>query len=96
MIRFQHKIMNDDLIVSYDPVAHAAYIRVKSGRVSRTVKETPDVFVDLDSKGSLLGVELLDPKNIRINIVHKIAKEFGFPGLKHLNLRAIPSIYTYA
>lgn len=94
MIRFQHKILNDDLIVSYDPVASAVYVRVKSGRVSKTKKEAPGVFVDLDSKGHLLGVEFLDPKHIQISIVHRIARQFNLPGLKHINPRAIPAVYA--
>ena len=96
MIRFTHKIMNDDLIVSYDPEARAVYVRVKSGRVSKTKKQAPGVFVDLDSKGNLLGVEFLDPKHIEVNIIQRIARVFKFPGLKHLNPKAIPAVYACA
>lgn len=40
----------------------AAYIRFIAGKVARTVEVVPDVlFADYDSKGDLMGLELLGP-----------------------------------
>jgi uncharacterized protein YuzE len=48
---------------TYDDEADAAYIylgaSIKKGGVARTVEVTSDVYADFDTKGRLLGIELL-------------------------------------
>lgn len=43
----------------YDPEADALYLRLKKRRVSKTVEIADHVFVDLDSEGTPLGIEIL-------------------------------------
>ena len=43
----------------YDKTADAMYIRIKKGKVHRTKEITDTCIVDIDKKGTLLGVELL-------------------------------------
>lgn len=45
--------------ITYDKEADAAYFRVRSGKISRTVKLHDWLLVDLDKDGRLLGVESL-------------------------------------
>lgn len=45
--------------VTYDKEADAMYIRIKKGKVHRTKEITDTCIVDLDKKGTLLGIELL-------------------------------------
>ena len=49
--------------VTYDKEADAMYIRVKKGKVHRTKEVTDTCILDLDKKGTLLGVELLFVSN---------------------------------
>lgn len=86
----------EDIHINYDPAAKAAYIKVREGRVHKTVEEVPGVFLDIGTNGQLLGVEFLDPKKIDISLVRKIAKEFKTPSLKHVNPNAIPKVYLAA
>ena len=44
---------------TYDKEADAMYIRVKKGKVYKTLKVSDMVLVDVDKKGQALGLELL-------------------------------------
>ena len=47
--------------ITYDKEANAAYLYFKKFRsVSKTLPITEDVIVDLDSKGKILGIEILN------------------------------------
>jgi uncharacterized protein YuzE len=37
-----------------------AYIRLAKGKVFKTVEVSPTIFNDIDKKGTLLGIELLE------------------------------------
>lgn len=56
----------------------AVYFRFKIGDVAKTLEaEEPDVLVDLDSAGCLLGVELINPASVDIGRVLKnLARRF--------------------
>ena len=44
---------------TYDKEADAMYIRVKKGKVHKTLKVSDMMLVDVDRKGQTLGLELL-------------------------------------
>jgi uncharacterized protein YuzE len=46
--------------VRLDRDAGAAYLRLSTNRVARTVEFSEDIYVDLDAMGVVVGVELLD------------------------------------
>lgn len=46
--------------VKLDRDAGAAYLRLSTNRVARTVEFSEDIYVDLDVTGVVVGVELLD------------------------------------
>ena len=49
--------------ITYDKVADAAYMTLRKGRVAKTVEMSDSVIIDLDKKGNLLGIEMLDASN---------------------------------
>ena len=71
------------MLVSYDPEAKAIYIHLR-GRVPvhRTTEYAPDVILDLDIDGELIGVELLD---LAPGVLNDIASEFNVPDLKRVH-----------
>lgn len=95
MIRFDFEGMRD-LLISYDPGAHAAYIKVRQGRVERTKEEAPGLYVDIGRDGRLLGVEILDPKRIQLKFIARLAKEFKVPELARINPRHLAGVYAPA
>ena len=46
-------------VMTYDKEADAAYFKLKKGKIARTVKLQDWLLVDVDTKGMLLGVEML-------------------------------------
>ncbi|OGG39955.1 hypothetical protein A2118_01250 [Candidatus Kaiserbacteria bacterium GWA2_50_9] len=46
--------------ITYDKIANAAYMTLRKGKVAKTVEMSESVIVDLDKKGNILGIEMLD------------------------------------
>ncbi len=46
--------------ITYDKVANAAYMTLRKGRVAKTVEMSDSVIIDLDGKGRMLGIEMLN------------------------------------
>lgn len=46
----------------YDPEANALYVRFSDDRVERTEELRPGIMLDFDSKGRIVGIEMLDAK----------------------------------
>ena len=74
------------MIISYDTSDKAIYIELEKKRVAKTKEFAPEVFVDFDSKGNLIGVEFLNPKTFHLP---KIAKQFDMPELNKVHPKTI-------
>lgn len=46
--------------ISYDKRADAMYIRVKDARIKQTKKIRSNFYIDLNSKGEVRGIEILN------------------------------------
>jgi len=46
--------------ISYDKMADALYIYLRKGKVAKTIKVTSRLLIDVDKKGNVLGIEMLD------------------------------------
>lgn len=46
--------------IEYDKIADAMYIYLKTAKVYKTVKMQNRVIVDVDRKGNVIGIEVLD------------------------------------
>ena len=45
--------------MEYDPKADAIYIRLSSGTIADSGEVRPNVFMDTDANGCVLGIEML-------------------------------------
>lgn len=72
--------------IAFDTLAKAVYIELEKRRVVRTREFAPEVFLDFDYKGRLIGVELLNPGTLYLK---KVAKRFRKPELTKVHPRAI-------
>jgi uncharacterized protein YuzE len=90
----------NDLEISYDPEADAAYIRIRTGQVSKTVEKVSNsVMMDYDTKGNLLGIEILSPAANRVAVrqfLGKLSLKNGLPALKKIRPEAIPGVFAPA
>ncbi len=78
------------LMISFDPLAKVVYIALKESKVKRTIEFTPETFIDLDEKGNLIGIELLNPGTL---ILRKIAKKYHRPELGKIHIRPLQKVY---
>ena len=55
--------------ITYDKIANAAYLYLKKAqKVTKTLPVSDDIIIDLDAKGGVLGIEILNAsKNIDVN-----------------------------
>jgi|GEM_PF-1851009 len=67
--------------VSISTSARAIYIKVQEGKVARTKEISEEVFVDVDSSGKLLGVELLSPGGV---VIEEISRKYHIPFLRKI------------
>ena len=72
--------------ISYDTLADAVYIELEKREVARTKEFAPEVFLDFDSNGKLIGVELLNPGTL---VLRKIAKQFHKPDLARVRPKVL-------
>lgn len=54
--------------ISYDKIADAMYIYMRKGRATKTIKVSSRLLIDVDKKGNVLGIEMLD-------VSHQIPKK---------------------
>jgi uncharacterized protein YuzE len=60
--------------VKYDPLADALYIKVKEGEVSDSLELREGLIVDLDDKGEVIGIEILNFSKTKIDMKEIIIK----------------------
>ncbi len=48
--------------IRYDAEANAAYMRLSESRVIESAEVSPDVILDYDAEGHIVGIELLDAR----------------------------------
>lgn len=60
--------------IDYDKIADAMYMTLRKGKVAKSVELEDRLIADVDKKGNVLGVEILDAGNT----VQKYAKK-GVP-----------------
>ena len=66
--------------IQIDPQADALYLTLKRGRVHRSREVEDGVVLDLDAKGHVLGIEMLD-----------ISKRYADEVLRRLAVRRLPT-----
>jgi uncharacterized protein YuzE len=49
--------------INYDKVADAIYMSFRKGKIAKTVELEDRLIADVDKKGNVLGIELLDAGN---------------------------------
>jgi len=67
-----------------DPIARAIYVRFSTNKVKKTVEPHPEIFVDLDYRGHVIGIEMINPGQVTIREMKNISKQFGIPEFHRL------------
>ena len=63
--------------IEYDNYAKALYIRLQEKGTNRTLEVNENLNIDLDEKGNLIGIEILNPKDYPLEkILKPIVEEY--------------------
>jgi len=57
--------------IEYDHYAKALYIRLQERKGGRTIEVNENLNLDLDEKGNLIGIEILNPEDYPIEKILK-------------------------
>jgi len=55
--------MNNKALVNYDPKSDVIYIVAKEGKEEEFVEIAPGINVELDERGEVIGIEILNASN---------------------------------
>jgi len=59
---------------NYDKIADAAYLYLNKGKIKKTIEISDNVLLDVDTKGKIIGIEILDfyyNQKAHKKVVHK-------------------------
>ncbi|GAB4406297.1 MAG: DUF2283 domain-containing protein [Thermodesulfovibrionales bacterium] len=63
--------------IEYDRYAKALYIRLQEKERSRTVEINENLNLDMDEKGNLVGIEILNPEDYPVEkILRPVVEEY--------------------
>jgi len=75
------------ITIEIDGDAKALYFRLREGDISETIEypEGKEVFLDLDERGQVLAIEVLEPAGIDMRATfRKLAERYGIEELGSL------------
>lgn len=61
--------------IEYDHYAKALYIRLQEKERNRTIELNENLNIDIDEKGNLIGIEILNPEDYPIEKILKPSVE---------------------
>ena len=73
--------------LTFDPDTKVLYITLADDqdyKVAKTVEFAQEVFIDLDERGKVLGIEMLNPGIYSFHFIEKIADQYKLPQLKRI------------
>ena len=69
-----------------DREALAAYITFRNAKVHKTIEFGEEVFLDLDSNGNPIGIEITDiTRPQKVEMFHKVARKYHIPELNRFH-----------
>ena len=90
-MRYKDKVGTDlrtvDIEIATGPEGViAVYFRLSEKEVARTIEaDEPDVFIDVDEAGHIVGVELINPLSVNLKkLLKKVAGRYKHEGLTKL------------
>jgi uncharacterized protein YuzE len=84
--------------IEFDPKARVAYIRLKPGKIARTVEKSDHFLLDLSSRGDLLGIEILNPHQVSRgdfkSLFSQIARKYKNANARHIHPEFVPQVFA--
>jgi uncharacterized protein YuzE len=82
-------------MLKIDRQALAAYIALRNAKVYKTVEFGEEVFLDLDSNGNPVGIEIADiTRPQKLSLFHKMARKYHIPELSRFHPDALRKVFV--
>ena len=76
------KKLNSKKIINYDPKSDVLYMGAKKGIEEEFIEVSPGLNVELDSKGQVIGIEILNASKTLRSIIKPLQKQILEPAVK--------------
>jgi uncharacterized protein YuzE len=70
-------------------VAYLYLPREKNEKSDHCVEVEPDMVLDINKDGKLIGIELLAPRLVTLDAINSVLKEYGFEPLAETALKPL-------
>ncbi len=78
-----------------DKQALAAYITFRNAKIHKTIEFGEEVFLDLDSDGNPIGIEIADiTRPQKVELFQKIARKYHIPELNRFHPNALTKVFA--
>ena len=78
-----------------DREALAAYITFRNAKVHKTIEFGEEVFLDLDSSGNPIGIEIADiTRPHKVEMFHRVARKYHIPELNRFHPDALRKVFA--
>ncbi len=67
--------MQSKQFVNYDPQADVLYVGLKKGVEEEFIELAPEISVEIDSKGKILGFEILNASRVLSHIAEPLQRQ---------------------
>jgi len=74
----------------------AIYIGIRDNKIAKSQQIGPngEAIVDLDSRGQVVGIEMLEPGQLSVREFHKITREYKIEELSGLNIDRLQEAFA--
>ncbi|MBD3391442.1 MAG: DUF2283 domain-containing protein [Chitinivibrionales bacterium] len=71
-------------------------IRIRDNKIARSEEAGPngEAIVELDSRGQVVGIEMLEPGHITVREFRKIAKHYDIDHLQDINIDRLTEAFA--
>lgn len=90
--------LSNAVSIEFDPKARVAYIRLKSGKIAKTIENSDHFLLDLSARGELLGIEILNPHELSRNdfksLFSRLSRKYKTLNASHIHPEYVPHVFA--
>ena len=86
--------MKTKAFLTYYSEIHAAYFKLRDGKIEQTIEAAPEIFIDLGRDKKIIGVEMLHPGKVHIRETVSLSKRYNEPMLKRINPSQLEKVFA--
>lgn len=78
-----------------DNEIEAIYLKIRNNKIykSEEIGSNGEAVIDLDRRGQVVGIEMLEPGRVTVREIRNIQKKYNIPELQHLNINKLHEVF---